>query len=96
MLGKDVTISVTLELALFEGLKAVEPFDEIDEPETGGGMPSPASLEGRWLGLSSDPGHLRPGQQTGGGDWCRHQHVRRRLGASRTTQSARPRRLPRA
>ncbi|MGA2014111.1 MAG: NAD(P)H-dependent oxidoreductase [Solirubrobacteraceae bacterium] len=32
------------ELVAFEGLKAVEPFDETDEQETGGGMPGADAL----------------------------------------------------
>ncbi len=32
------------ELVIFEGLKAVEPFDETDEHETGGGMPGADAL----------------------------------------------------
>jgi len=33
-----------VELLVFDGLKAVEPFDETDELETGGGMPGADQL----------------------------------------------------
>ena len=35
------------ELVIFEGLKSVEPFDETDEHENGGGMPGADALSPR-------------------------------------------------
>ncbi len=36
---RPIELPPGVELVVFEGLKAVEPFDETDEHETGGGMP---------------------------------------------------------